>query len=103
MFATPKAASGLILCQDRSKSGSCGLYDSLYKIAISSCGLTPAAAACSTTCGAYRRGFCLSAESRPDPPAAPAAPDGVGWDDCAEPGASPLRVVAHVVTSAATV
>lgn len=42
MFAIPKAASGLYFCQARSKAESCGLYASLYRIAITNWALTPA-------------------------------------------------------------
>jgi hypothetical protein len=52
MFAMPNAGFESIRAHERSNSGSCGLYDSLYKIAISNCGLIPACCAYRRTCGA---------------------------------------------------
>ncbi|CCB71928.1 protein of unknown function (plasmid) [Streptantibioticus cattleyicolor NRRL 8057 = DSM 46488] len=61
MLAMPNAASGFIRCHARSHAGSCGLYDSLYRIAISSCGWIPAWSAYLTTCLAKRDGSWLPA------------------------------------------
>jgi hypothetical protein len=56
MFAIPKAGSESICAHDRSSFGSCGLYDSLYKIAISNCGRIPAWPAYFRTATANRAG-----------------------------------------------